>query len=81
MKTTIDNAGRIVVPKALRIALGLEAGQVLEISAGEGRLEIEIAASPMKLAKRGKGVVAIPVSELPPLTADQVRQTLERTRR
>ena len=81
MKTTIDNAGRIVVPKALRIALGLEAGQVLEISAGEGRLEIEIAASPMKLAKRGKGVVAIPVSKLPPLTADQVRQTLERTRR
>ena len=69
------------MPKALRIALGLEAGQVLEISAGEGRLEIEIAASPMKLAKRGKGVVAIPVSELPPLTADQVRQTLERTRR
>lgn len=81
MKTTIDNAGRIVVPKALRMALGLEAGQELEISAGEGRLEIEIAASPMKLAKRGKGVVAIPVSELPPLTADQVRQTLERTRR
>lgn len=81
MKTTIDNAGRIVVPKALRMALGLEAGQELEISAGEGRLEIEIAASPMKLAKRGKGVVAIPVSELPALTADQVRQTLERTRR
>ena len=81
MRTTIDNAGRIVVPKALRVALGLEAGQELEISAGEGRLEIEIAATPMKLAKRGKGVVAIPATELPALTADQVRQTLERTRR
>lgn len=81
MKTTIDTAGRIVVPKALRLALGLEPGQELEISAGEGRLEIEIAATPMKLAKRGKGVVAIPASELPSLTADQVRQTLERTRR
>ncbi|HEX8739005.1 MAG TPA: AbrB/MazE/SpoVT family DNA-binding domain-containing protein, partial [Casimicrobiaceae bacterium] len=41
MQTTIDRAGRIVVPKSLREALGLEAGQLLEIRAGDGRLEIE----------------------------------------
>lgn len=81
MKTTLDTAGRIVVPKALRQALGLEPGQPLEIRAGDGRLEIEIAPTPMQLKKRGKGVVAVPDAELPALTAEQVRDTLERVRR
>jgi AbrB family looped-hinge helix DNA binding protein len=81
MKATIDAAGRIVVPKSLRQALGLKPGQPLEIRAGDGRLEIEIAATPLKLQKRGKGVVAVPETVLPPLTAEQVRETLERVRR
>jgi AbrB family looped-hinge helix DNA binding protein len=81
MKATIDAAGRIVVPKALRQALGLKPGQPLEIRAGDGRLEIEVAATPMTLRKRGKGVVAVPDTELPPLTSEQVRDTLERVRR
>jgi AbrB family looped-hinge helix DNA binding protein len=81
VKATIDAAGRIVVPKALRQALGLKPGQPLEIRAGDGRLEIEVAATPMTLRKRGKGVVAVPDTELPPLTSEQVRDTLERVRR
>ncbi len=81
MKTTIDAAGRIVVPKALRQALGLKPGQPIEIRAGDGRLEIEIAPTPMQLKKRGRGVVAVPEDGLPPLTADEVRETLERVRR
>ena len=81
MKATIDSAGRIVVPKPLRQALGLKAGQPLEIRAGDGRLEIEISPTPVRLKKRGKGVVAVPDTELPALTAEQVRDTLERVRR
>jgi AbrB family looped-hinge helix DNA binding protein len=81
MKATIDAAGRIVVPKALRQALGLKPGQPLEIRAGDGRLEIEIASTPMRLQKRGKGIVAVPDTELPTLTAENVRDTLERVRR
>ncbi|TMH33892.1 MAG: AbrB/MazE/SpoVT family DNA-binding domain-containing protein [Betaproteobacteria bacterium] len=81
MKATMDAGGRIVVPKALRQALGLKPGQPLEIRAGDGRLEIEIAATPMHLKKRGKGIVAVPEADLPALTADVVRETLERIRR
>jgi AbrB family looped-hinge helix DNA binding protein len=81
MKAVIDRAGRIVVPKSLRQALGLKPGQPLEIRAGDGRLEIEIASTPMLLKKRGKGVVAVPETKLPPLTAAEVRETLERIRR
>jgi AbrB family looped-hinge helix DNA binding protein len=81
MKATIDSAGRIVVPKSLRQALNLKPGQSLEIRAGDGRLEIEIAATPMSLQKRGKDLVAVPDVELPTLTAEEVRETLERIRR
>jgi AbrB family looped-hinge helix DNA binding protein len=81
MKVAIDSAGRLVIPKSLRQALGLKPGQELEIRAGDGRLEIEIAPTPMRLKKRGRGVVAVPATDLPPLTAEQVRDTLERVRR
>jgi hypothetical protein len=36
---------------------------------------------PMTLQKRGKNVVSIPAIELPKLTADAVRETLEQIRR
>jgi len=81
MRTTMDGAGRILVPKALRDALGLKAGQVLEIRARDGRLEIEIAAMVMRLRRHGKGLVAVPETQLPKLTAAEVRGTLERIRR
>lgn len=81
MRTTIDAAGRIVVPKPLREELGLTGGQPLEISARDGRLEIEVPSTPMRLERRGKGLVAVPDTEVSTLTADTVRETLERLRR
>ena len=81
MRTTIDAAGRVVVPKPIRQELGLTAGQELDITARDGRLEIEVAPTPMRLERRGTGVVAVPETQLPPLTVDLVRETLERGRR
>lgn len=81
MRTTIDVAGRIVVPKRLRDELRLEAGQVLEIAARDGRLEIEPRTTPMRLERREGGLVAVPDEPLPVLTASEVREALEQLRR
>ncbi|HEY3060234.1 MAG TPA: AbrB/MazE/SpoVT family DNA-binding domain-containing protein [Chloroflexota bacterium] len=81
MQTTIDAAGRIVVPKRLRDEMGVQPGQVLDVELRDGRLEIEIAPVPIRLQHRRHGPVAVPEEPLPTLTAEIVRQTLERTRR
>lgn len=81
MRTAIDSAGRIVVPKPLRDALGLTAGQALEIAENNGHLEIVPAPTPMRLVDEGDGVVAVADAEMPVLTTEMVRDTLERTRR
>jgi AbrB family looped-hinge helix DNA binding protein len=81
MRSTIDPAGRIVVPKVLRERLGLAGGRVVDIRERDGRLEIEPAPTPMALVKRRGGRVAVPAKKLPPLTDDLVRDTIEQTRR
>jgi AbrB family looped-hinge helix DNA binding protein len=81
METTIDRAGRIVVPRKLRDELGLTGGTRLEIRIREGRLEIEAAPTPMRLVRRGKGLVATTEKPLPRLGADEVRAVLESLRR
>ena len=81
MKSTIDNAGRVVIPKALRLRLGLRGGEELEIRERDGRIEIEPAATTMSLVERSGSLVAVPAGELPPLTDEIVRDTIERMRR
>jgi AbrB family looped-hinge helix DNA binding protein len=81
MRTTIDRAGRIVVPKPLRDALGLTGGQQVELSARDGRLEVQLAPTAMRLENRRGHVVAVPDDQMPVLTASVVRDTLEQSRR
>lgn len=81
MRTTIDAAGRIVIPKPVRQRLGLSAGETLELREREGWLEIEPLATPMSLVRKKRGVVAVPRKPLPPLSDAVVRTTLEKTRR
>ena len=77
----MDNAGRVVLPKAVREALGLRGGQEIEISLRDGRIEIEPVAVPMHLVGRKGTLVAKPEGPVPPLTRTEVRDALERVRR
>lgn len=81
MRITIDGAGRLVVPKSLRDQLGLQGGAALEIRVRDGKLEIEPAATPMRLVRRGGGLVATTDEVLPPIDADDVRTITESLRR
>lgn len=84
MRTTIDAAGRIVVPKALRDAMGLSAGRKVDVVYTDGRLEIEIAPAEVDIEPPGEGEVlprVVPREKLPPLTDEIIRATLESTRR
>ncbi|MEW6689341.1 MAG: AbrB/MazE/SpoVT family DNA-binding domain-containing protein [Pseudomonadota bacterium] len=81
MRTTIDAAGRVVIPKALRERLGLLGGRAVDVREREGRLEIEPAPTPMELVRRGRHRVAVPTRKLPPLTDEIVRDTIEQLRR
>ena len=81
MKTTIDRAGRLVVPKKIREAAGIVPGSELTIRVADGRIEIEPAPLEVRLVKRGSLTVAVPWKRTAPLTADAVDRTLDRLRR
>ena len=81
MKSAIDSAGRVVIPKPLRVRLGLEQGQVVEIRERDGRIEIEPASTSMSLVSRAGGRVAVAEEKMPPLTDELVRATIDQTRR
>lgn len=79
MRTTIDAAGRIVVPKRLRDELGFAAGAQLEVEAVEGRLQISIPSRVrIEDGPHGKRFAA---GATDVLTAEQVRDLVERGRR
>lgn len=75
MKTTIDSAGRLVIPKEIRRQAGLRPGMPLEVRWQDGRIEIEPAALPVTLVREGHLLVATPQMEVGPLTAAIVEDT------
>jgi AbrB family looped-hinge helix DNA binding protein len=79
MKTTIDAAGRLVVPKPLREELGFAPGMELELDAVDGRLEV-VVPSRVRVEQGPHGARFVADGD-GGLTAEQVRSAIERGRR
>jgi AbrB family looped-hinge helix DNA binding protein len=62
MRSTIDKAGRVVIPASIRERTGLTPGTTLEISADETGVRIERVAPGPKLVRIGKRLVARPTA-------------------
>jgi AbrB family looped-hinge helix DNA binding protein len=79
MRTTIDAAGRLVVPKPLRDELGFEPGAELELEAVDGRLQVAVPSRVrVEDGPHGARFVAETTERL---SAEQVRGLMERARR
>jgi AbrB family looped-hinge helix DNA binding protein len=79
MRATIDSAGRLVVPKPLRDELGFAAGTELELQAVNGRLEVAV---PSRVrVEDGPHGPRFTADSAPRLSAEQVRELMERGRR
>lgn len=62
MKTTIDKAGRVVIPAALRERAGLTAGAEVSVVADDLGIRLERIAPPPALVKRRGRWVARPTA-------------------
>jgi AbrB family looped-hinge helix DNA binding protein len=80
MKTTIDAAGRLVIPKEVRRQAGLRSGMELEVRWHDGRIEIEPVPQPVNLVQKGRLLVAVPRVAGESLTEKIVEQTRQQLR-
>jgi len=76
MRSTIDAAGRLVVPKGLRDELGFAAGTELELKAVDGRLEIVV---PSRVrVENGPHGIRFAADAVDSLCSERVRELIER---
>jgi AbrB family looped-hinge helix DNA binding protein len=77
MRTTIDKAGRLVIPRALRDRIGLVGGGEVELELDGSAVRIEpVSGSDLKDVA---GLLVIPATGTP-LTGDLVRELIDADR-
>jgi AbrB family looped-hinge helix DNA binding protein len=79
MKTTIDRAGRVVIPKPIREVAGLRAGSPLEIEYRDGRIEIEPVAPKTRLVRKGS-VLALTAPGAPKMSLEEMNEWVRKSR-
>lgn len=80
MRTTIDNGGRVVIPKPLRELAGLRPGQEVTVSYSDGKIEIEPVVSEAKLVREGSLLVAAAPPGAPPVSLEAVNAVVRQIR-
>lgn len=80
MKTTIDKAGRVVIPAAIRERAGLSPGSELEVTEDELGIRLERVAAPPRLVKIGGRLVARPTVGLDRRPAINIATLVEEER-
>ena len=80
MNTTIDRAGRLVVPKPIREAAHLQPGTRVRIQLVDGCVQIEPLPLKVTLKRTGRMVVAVPKEEEPVLKASDIEESLAAVR-
>jgi AbrB family looped-hinge helix DNA binding protein len=60
MRTTIDKAGRVVIPASIRERAGLTPGAELEVTLDEAGIRLERVAPGPRIVKVGRRLVARP---------------------
>jgi AbrB family looped-hinge helix DNA binding protein len=80
MKSTIDSAGRLVIPRDIRREAGLRPGMPLQVRWRNGCIEIEPEPLPVALERKGRLTVAVPRRQTPELGADEVESVRRKLR-
>jgi AbrB family looped-hinge helix DNA binding protein len=80
MRSTIDKAGRVVIPAAIRERLGLSPGTELEVSVDDVGLRLERVAPPPRLMKMGRRLVARPTAPVASRPAVDIAALIEEER-
>jgi len=81
MTTTIAAGEMITVPQEVLDEAGLEPGTPVEITVRDGHIEIDAATDGMRLERRGRLTVLVPVEPIKEkVTAEQVDKWIEEIR-
>ena len=80
MNTTMDSAGRLVLPKAIRERARIRPGVPLDVRVVDGHIEIEPAAGQVTVEQRGGFWVAAPTQSVPTLRQAHVDEVAEALR-
>ena len=79
--TSIDSAGRLVIPKAIRDAAGLQPGAPLLVRQRDGRVEIEPVPLEVRIEMRGRVAVAVPNRPPPRVTTEDIERLRDQLRK
>jgi AbrB family looped-hinge helix DNA binding protein len=78
MKVSIDRAGRVVIPKAMRRELGLSPDNPLDIDVVDGHIELSSTQEPARIVQGPHGPLVAATGT--PISDEEVRELLEATR-